>query len=95
MANGNCRLSTTWLNTSRALAPVLPNQAVATTAGTMAMQRVSRARSAGDRRICKKPSITICPASVPVTEELSPEASSATPNTALAMPTPSSGDSRW
>ena len=94
MANGSCRLSTTWLKTSKALAPALPYQAVAITAGTMAISRVSSARKAGDSRICRKPSITICPAKVPVTEELRPEASSATPNTALAMPTPSSGDSR-
>ena len=37
--------------------------------------------------------MTICPASVPVTEELRPEQTSATPKSVLAMPTPRTGES--
>ena len=87
------RLSTTWLKTSSELAPALPNQAVTMTAGTIATPRVSKARAAGETRMSRKPSMTIWPASVPVTDELSPEQISATPKRALAMPTPRSGDS--
>ena len=40
-----------------------------------------------------KPSITICPASVPVSVAFWPEQSSATAKSVLARPVPSSGDS--
>ena len=63
------------------------------TTGTMAMPRVSSRRAQLGRRRCRKPSITIWPASVAVTVELRPEASSATANSVEAMPRPSSGDS--
>ncbi len=43
----------------------------------------------------RKPSITIWPASVPVSVEFWPEASSASANTVLAPATPSSGVSSW
>ena len=43
----------------------------------------------------RKPSITICPASVPVIVEFWPEASSATANSVLASVAPSSGVSSW
>jgi hypothetical protein len=39
----------------------------------------------------RNPSITICPASVPVSVEFCPDASSANANTALAPVTPSNG----
>ena len=64
------------------------------TAGTIAIMRVIRRRSHGRMRKLRKPSITIWPASVPVSVEFWPEASSATANSVLAMPTPSTGLSR-
>ena len=60
------------------------------TAGTMAMSRVMSRRSHGRRRMLRKPSITIWPASVPVSVEFCPDASSASANSVLA-PAPSSG----
>ena len=63
------------------------------TAGTIAISRVIRRRSHGRRRILRKPSITICPASVPVSVEFWPEASSASAKSVLATGTPSIGDS--
>ena len=51
----------------------------------MAMARVMRRRSQGASRILRKPSITICPASVAVTVELMPQHKSATPNSVGAM----------
>ncbi|MNU09113.1 hypothetical protein D3C72_2555030 [compost metagenome] len=61
------------------------------TTGTMAMPRVISRRAHGAMRRRRKPSITICPASVAVTVELMPEASSATANNVEARPTPSIG----
>ena len=63
------------------------------TTGTMAMPRVTSRRAQFGSRRCRKPSITIWPASVAVTVELRPEASSAMANSVEAMPRPSSGDS--
>ena len=74
---------------------VSPYIAVTITAGTMAMSRVMSRRSQGGRRMLRKPSITICPASVPVSVEFCPEASSATANSVLASAVPSSGVSSW
>jgi len=48
------------------------------------MARVISRRSHGRRRMLRKPSITICPASVPVSVEFCPEASNATANRMLA-----------
>ena len=42
-----------------------------------------------------KPSITIWPASVPVSVAFWPEQSSATANSTLAIVVPSSGESSW
>ena len=61
----------------------------------MAISRVIRRRSHGRSRMLMKPSITICPASVPVRVEFWPEQSSATANSVLAIAVPSSGDSSW
>jgi manganese transport protein len=61
-----------------------------TAAGTMAVRRVIKRRSQGRTRMLRNPSITICPASVPVSVEFCPEASSARANAVLA-PAPSSG----
>ena len=46
-------------------------------AGTMAMARVMSRRSHGRMRMLRNPSITICPASVPVSVEFCPDARSA------------------
>ena len=57
-------------------------------AGTMAMARVIKRRSHGRKRMLMNPSITICPASVPVSVEFCPEASSASAKIILAPVTP-------
>ena len=59
-------------------------------AGTIAIPRVISRRNHGRNRMFRNPSITICPASVPVSVEFNPEASNARANTVLA-PAPSSG----
>ena len=64
-------------------------------AGTIAMPRVISRRSHGRSRMLRKPSITICPASVPVSVEFCPEKSSATAKSVLASVVPSSGASSW
>src|SRR5205807_9150116 len=48
-------------------------------------------RNHGRNRIFTNPSMTTCPARVPVSVEFCPEASNATANKALAPPTPNSG----
>ena len=53
-------------------------------AGMMAMSRVIRRRSHGRSRMLRKPSMTIWPASVPVSVAFWPENSSATANSVLA-----------
>ena len=63
------------------------------TAGRMASVRVMSRRTQGLIRQCMKPSITTCPASVPVMVLLWPLASSATANSVLATAVPSSGAS--
>ena len=65
-------------------------------AGMIATMRVISRRSQGRMRKFRKPSITICPAIVPVSVEDCPEQSSATANTTLARVVPSSGaSSTW
>ncbi len=54
----------------------------------IAIDRVTRRRIHGFSRICRNPSITICPASVPVSVEFCPEASSANANSVLAKLAP-------
>ena len=54
-----------------------PTARITTTAGTMASSRVISRRSQGRMRNRRKPSIVICPASVPVIVELCPAQSSA------------------
>src|SRR5215468_1613172 len=61
--------------------------AVMITTGTMAMARVISRRIQGGSRMWRKPSITICPASVPVIVELKPAASKAVANSTEAKPT--------
>ena len=62
-------------------------------AGTTASVRVISRRTQGLIRQCMKPSITTCPASVPVIVLLWPLASSATAKSVLASAVPSSGAS--
>jgi hypothetical protein len=62
-------------------------------AGTIANERVIIRRTHGRMRQCMNPSITTCPASVPVTVELCPLASSATANSIARRRVPSSGAS--
>ena len=63
------------------------------TAGKIASVRVIRRRNQGRIRQCMKPSITTCPASVPVIVLLWPAASRATANRVLAAAVPNSGAS--
>ncbi len=60
-------------------------------AGTIAIERVISRRAQPGSRISRKPSITIWPESVAVTVELSPQHSSAMPNSVGAIAEPSSG----
>ena len=71
-ANGSCRLSTTWLSTSSRVAPASPAAPTTSAAGTIASSRVTSRRAHTGRRRSRKPSITICPASVPVTRRILP-----------------------
>ena len=75
MANGSCSASTTWLRVSRSLTLLSPRMPMISTAGMMASVRVMSRRSHGWIRQCMKPSITTCPASVPVMVLLWPLAS--------------------
>ena len=93
-ANGSCIDSTTWLRTSSRAVPDSPATAATIAAGTTASERVTRRRSHGATCQSRKPSITTCPASVAVTVEFWPEASSATANSVEAAPAPSAGASR-
>ena len=63
------------------------------TAGRMANVRVMSRRTHGKIRQCMKPSITTCPASVPVMVLLWPLANSATANSVLATVAPNNGAS--
>ena len=60
-------------------------------AGTIASIRVIRRRTQGAIRQCMKPSITTCPASVPVIVMIVRWPSSATAKSMLAAAVPSSG----
>ena len=84
MANGSCSASTTWLSVSRSVTLPSPRMPMMKTAGRIASVRVMSRRTHGLMRQCMKPSITTCPASVPVMVLLWPLASSATANSVLA-----------
>ena len=62
-------------------------------AGTIAISRVTSLRSQGRSRMLRNPSITIWPASVPVSVAFCPESRRAAANSTLAAVVPSSGDS--
>src|ERR1700722_9395542 len=87
-ANGSCRLSTTWLKISNCPVAFSPAQIVTITAGTIAIPRVTMRRSQGAIRQLRNPSITICPASVAVMVEFSPQHSNAIANSVGAMVEP-------
>ena len=63
-----------------------PLAEITTSAGTIAIPRVTSRRIHGAMRIRRNPSITICPASVPVIVLDCPEASSASANAVAATP---------
>ena len=93
IAKGNCSASTTWLSVSRSVTLLSPRIPMMRTAGRIARPRVINRRTQGRIRQCMKPSITTCPASVPVMVLLWPLASSATANNVLARAVPKSGAS--
>ena len=68
-----------------------PAHTVTTTAGTIAIPRVTSRRSQGLMRRLRNPSITICPDKVAVMVEFSPQHNSATANSVGASVEPSSG----
>ena len=90
-ANGSCRLSTTWLRIKSCPVAFSPAQIVTTTAGRIAIMRVTSRRSHGAIRILRKPSITIWPDNVAVMVEFSPQHKSAIANNVGASVDPSSG----
>lgn len=59
----------TWLNTNKLATPFSPETSVTINAGIIAIKRVISRLNHGFNLICKKPSMTICPASVPVNVE--------------------------
>ena len=73
-------LRMTWLATSRSVVLSSPKMPITITAGTMAISARDEPPQPRARRMLRKPSITIWPASVPVSVELWPAASSATAN---------------
>ncbi len=79
-AKPNCILRITWLKMS--MSPVADSPIIVMTkmAGITANNRVMMRRNQGAMRRCKYPSITIWPASVPVTVLLCPAAMSAMAN---------------
>ncbi|MNR13854.1 hypothetical protein D3C85_1302840 [compost metagenome] len=83
-AKPNCKLSTTWLRINNPPSALSPNHIMVKKAGIMASKRVISLRNQGCILSFKWPSITICPASVPVTVELCPAAISAIANRAGA-----------
>ena len=91
MANGSCRASTTWLSVNRSVTLLSPRRPITNTAGKMASVRVMSRRTQGLMRQRMKPSMTTCPASVPVMVLLCPLASRATANSVLAAAVPSNG----
>ena len=94
-ANESCKDKITWLKINNLFTPLAPYKAATITAGIMAISRVIKRRNHGVRRMLRNPSMTTCPASVPVSVEFCPDASSATANTVLASDAPNTGVSNW
>ncbi len=92
-AKASCSESTTCDSTSRSSTAFGPRKPMTSAAGTIARPRLIMRRSHGRMRMRRKPSITICPASVPVMVLDWPEDSSATANSVEASGAPSSGAS--
>mmetsp|Transcript_13789 Transcript_13789/g.33225 ORF Transcript_13789/g.33225 Transcript_13789/m.33225 type:complete len:441 (-) Transcript_13789:106-1428(-) len=85
-ANGSWKKRMTEERMMRYSAYSSPAMMTTRSEGTMAAERVRNARSTGLIRISRKPSITNCPAYVPVMVELCPDASSAAANRLFAAP---------
>ena len=84
MASGNWMARTTWLRFNRSFTPLSPRQPMRKIAGTMASQARDQPPHPGPDFQDMNPSITTCPASVPVIVLLCPLASNATANRTLA-----------
>lgn len=69
---------------SRLVVDCSPQTVITSAAGTIASKRAPSWRIQRGTRRSMKPSITICPARVPVIEAFCPEARSATANNVLA-----------
>ncbi len=92
MASGSRMHRTTWLRLTRSVILVdSPRRPMIRMAGMTARVRVSNRRTQGRMRQCMKPSMTTCPASVPVMVLLWPLASRATAKSVLAATLPRSG----
>ena len=92
-AKESWRLRITCESTSSSSTARSPRATMKNAAGTIARPRLMRRLSHGRMRMRRKPSITICPASVPVMVLDWPEHRSATANTVDASPVPRSGAS--
>ena len=66
VASGNCSASTTWLKFKRSFTLPAPRTPMTRIAGMIAKHRVTIRRTHGVSRQCMNPSITTCPARVPV-----------------------------
>lgn len=87
----NCIDKMTWLKTNNSVVPFSPYRIATINAGTTAISLVINLLNHGFSLIFRKPSITICPARVPVSVEFCPEANKAIANAILAMEAPKIG----
>ena len=87
----NCKLKITWLKINNASTLPSPKIPITNTAGIMATKRVISLLIQGFNLNFKYPSITICPAKVPVTVELWPAAINAMANNMGAIFEPNKG----
>ena len=87
----NCIDKITWLKTNNSVVPFSPYNMVTIRAGITAINLVIKRLNHGFSLIFKKPSITICPARVPVSVEFCPEASNAMAKAILAIEAPKIG----
>ena len=85
--------STTWLRLTRSVTLLLPRTLMMMIAGITASERVMSRRTHGLILQFMKPSMTTCPARVPVIVLLWPLARSATAKSVLASVVPRSGAS--
>ena len=87
----SCMERITWLNSKSSDVPFSPYKMETISAGITAINLVMSLRNQGFKRILRKPSITICPANVPVMVEFCPEARRAIAKKMLAKLVPKSG----